>query len=164
MWILAKTKCRQEVRAEKNLNNQGFKCFLPTINVKKFINNVWTEKKEVMFSGYLFINIANLAHKMHKINNTYGISKLLIDKGTGSPYIINNSLIEEVSEEASRASDRDSIENGDAVVITNGKLSTFSGIFLEKCSKYRAKLLVTFLNSEQELVVDISDIQKVYLN
>ena len=164
MWILAKTKCRQEYRAEKNLNNQGFKCFLPTINIKKFVNNVWVEKKEVMFSGYLFINIAQLTHKMHKINNTYGISKLLVDRITGAPFVIKNSVIEEVSEESEEINDLSRIEKGDAVVVTKGRLSTFSGIFLEKCSKYRAKLLVSFLNSEQELEVDLSDIQKVYLN
>ncbi len=162
MWIIAKTKSRQEYRAEKNLNNQGFKCFLPIINIKKFTNNIWVEKKEVMFSGYLFINIANSAHKTHKINNTYGISKLLVDMVTGNPFTVSNSLIKEVSDGALKASDQGKIGNGDAVVITKGNMSTFSGIFLEKCSKYRAKLLVKFLNSEQELMVNLSDIQKVY--
>ena len=82
MWILARTKCRQEYRAEKNLNNQGFKCFLPTISIKRFIDNVWVEKKEVMFSGYLFINIAHLTHKLHKINNTYELEYKKLDKCT----------------------------------------------------------------------------------
>ncbi len=164
MWILAKTKCRQEHRAEKNLNNQGFKCFLPTMSIKKFINSIWVEKKEIMFSGYLFINVSNLSHKIHKINNTYGISRLLVDRVTGVPFVINNSIIKKVSEGAADICEPSRIENGDNVVITKGKLSTLSGIFLEKCSKYRAKLLVNFLNSEQELVVDLSDIQKIYLN
>ena len=164
MWILARTKCRQEYRAEKNLNNQGFKCFLPTISIKRFIDNVWVEKKEVMFSGYLFINIAHLAHKMHKINNTYGVSRLLVDRVTGVPIVINNNVIKEVSEEAKEINGQGRIDKGDTVVVTKGKLSTFSGIFLEKCGKYRAKLLISLLNTEQELEVDLSDIQKVYLN
>ena len=162
VWILAKTKCRQEYRAEKNLNNQGFKCFLPIISIKKFIKNYWVDKTEIMFSGYLFINISNLSHKIHKINNTYGISRLLVDRETGAPYVISDNLIQEVSVGAEQISNKNEVRNGDAVIITKGKSSNLSGIFLEKCSKYRAKLLVSFLNSEQELIVDIADIQKVY--
>ena len=115
-----------------------------------------------MFSGYLFINISNLSHKIHKINNTYGISRLLVDRETGAPHVISDNLIQEVSAGANEISNKSKVKNGDAVIVTKGKSSNLSGVFLEQCSKYRAKLLVSFLNSEQELIVDIADIQKVY--
>lgn len=135
---------------------------MPVISIKKFIKNYWVDKNEIMFSGYLFINISNLSHKIHKINNTYGISRLLVDRETGAPHVISDNLIQEVSAGANEISNKSKVKNGDAVIVTKGKSSNLSGVFLEQCSKYRAKLLVSFLNSEQELIVDIADIQKVY--
>ena len=54
------------------------------------------------------------------------------------------------------------MNKGDNVVITQGKLSKLSGIFLEKCSKYRARLLLKILNKKQEVLVNLENIQKVY--
>ena len=49
MWILAKTKGNQEIRAEKNLINQGFKCLLPFLYNKKFKNSVWSGQGTLYF-------------------------------------------------------------------------------------------------------------------
>ena len=37
MWAVAQTKPRQENKAKINLNNQGYTCYLPIIERKKFI-------------------------------------------------------------------------------------------------------------------------------
>ncbi len=162
MWILAKTKGNQEARAEKNLINQGFKCLLPYLKTKKFIHNRWVQSKEVMFSGYIFIDISKSDKNVHKINNTYGVSKLLINRDTGIPYILEDKYIDEIHKQFMKNNDVHNMNAGDSVVITQGKLSRFSGIFLEKCSKYRAKLLVSILSRKQEILVSMDDIQKVY--
>jgi len=161
MWVLTKTKPNQENRAKKNLINQGFKCFLPILNTKKFIKNTWVDFKEIMFSGYLFIKLGDNVRNLHKINNTYGVSKLLVNKNTGLPYTISKTDMDQINEVIENNNHAEMIA-GDNVVITNGKLSKFSGVFLEKCSKYRAKLLVHLLNREQCVIVDLDDVQKIY--
>ena len=58
MWVVAKTKACQEKRALNNLENQGFAVFLPYITVKKFKKNIWNIQKELLFPGYIFVNIS----------------------------------------------------------------------------------------------------------
>ena len=117
MWILAKTKGNQEIRADKNLINQGFKCLLPFLYNKKFKNSAWVDHKEVMFSGYIFININNSDRNIHRINNTYGVSRLLINKETGIPYIINHQVIQEMIDKMHDNNDVHNMNKGDNVVI-----------------------------------------------
>ena len=96
MWVVAKTKGSQENRATKNLNNQGFRVFLPYFEAKKFKNNIWETRYELLFPGYVFINLDSNLNKAHKINNTLGISKLLMDSCSGSPSIIPDHIIAEI--------------------------------------------------------------------
>ena len=57
MWAIAQTKPKQEYKAERNLINQGFMCYLPTIIRKKYRNDAWVSQKEVFFSNYIFVNL-----------------------------------------------------------------------------------------------------------
>ena len=57
MWVVAQTKPRQENKAKINLNNQGYTCYLPIIERKKFLRDNWVTFKEVLFSNYIFIDL-----------------------------------------------------------------------------------------------------------
>ena len=54
------------------------------------------------------------------------------------------------------------INQGDQVVVTKGQQSKLSGVFIEKCGKKRAKLLINILNRSKEVFVKLESIQKVY--
>ena len=97
MWVVAKTKGGQENRAFKNLDNQGFDAFLPRFETKQFKNNTWLPHHELMFPGYIFINLDSNFNKAHKINNTLGVHKLLMDSHSGSPSILPDNVISEIS-------------------------------------------------------------------
>ena len=58
MWAVIETKPSQEKRAKFNLENQGFKVFLPYLSHRKYIKGTWQSHNEVMFKNYLFISIA----------------------------------------------------------------------------------------------------------
>ena len=163
MWIVAKTKPKQENKAEKNLMNQGYKTSLPLLEIKKFINNKWIMQKEVLFASYIFIDLENTS-KLHKINYTYGISRLLISAESGAPYLINPTIINQIRTNLNLYNplNINSLKKGDNVVVTKGKLSSLKGIFLEKCSKYRSKLLLQFLNNQRIVVVDSQYLQRLY--
>lgn len=69
-WYLAKTKTNEERKACENLENQNFEIFCPVINLKK--------TEEILFPGYLFIHIDQLARKnYHKIRSTRGVSGIV---------------------------------------------------------------------------------------
>lgn len=77
-WFILQFKPNAHYQAEKNLNQQGFETFLPlhdttTRNASRFIN-----ANRPLFPGYMFITFDRAESKWHKINNTYGVSRLVI--------------------------------------------------------------------------------------
>ena len=94
MWIVAQTKVRQERKAENNLKNQGFNCYLPVVITKKYAKNIWIKTQEVLFSRYIFIKFNDYQHNISKINSTFGISRLLVNQETLTPYTIQDNYID----------------------------------------------------------------------
>jgi len=64
-WYLIKTKPRQENVAIKNLENQEYSTFCPTVKIKN--NNV------VLFPGYLFIHLDKKQENWSPIRSTKGV-------------------------------------------------------------------------------------------
>ena len=159
MWILAQTKSKREKTAEINIKNQGFKVFLPTINIRKYSNSVWKDAIELLFPGYIFINIKDNEEKIGSLSYTTGVFKLLIDRVTGSPYIIKQSLIDNIYK--NNQLNISSLKKGKKVNFTKG-ISVLSGIFIEKKGSKRASILINILNELREVVVDYDDIQPTY--
>ena len=162
MWLIAKTKPNQEKKAEINLINQEFITYLPMIKRKKFRKKCWVNAQELLFSGYIFINSTNFEGKLSKINNTYGISKLLVDFLSLNPHIVPNHIISQIK---SRAQDTyDGIKNfqkHDKIEVTSGFNNSLSGIFLEKSSNNRSKILINILNSNREVIVNNVNLQAI---
>ena len=76
-WFILQFKPNAHYQAEKNLNQQGFETFLPlhdttTRNASRFIN-----ANRPLFPGYMFIRFNRAESEWHKINNTYGVSRLI---------------------------------------------------------------------------------------
>ena len=162
MWVVAKTKGGQENRAFQNLDNQGFDVFLPRFETKKFKNNAWLSHHELMFPGYIFINLDCNFNKAYKINNTLGVYKLLMDSYSGSPSILPDNIIGEIKDNINKSLYINNINVGDNVVYTKGTLSNIVGTVIEMSSKSRIRLLIDLINTKQEVSVDPSDIQRVY--
>ena len=162
MWAVAQTKPRQENKAKINLNNQGYTCYLPIIERKKFIHNSWVTCNEVFFSNYIFIDLNSCKTSLSKINNTIGISKLLVNKDLSIPYTIDERFIIDLKKYLNKGLDINSLKRGSKVSITKGKLSKFTGIFLEQSSKTRSKVLISLLNHDYVATIDSSSLQRVY--
>ena len=97
MWILAQTKSKREKVAEFNVINQGFDVFLPTIDTKKFFNSQWKDTKEFLFPGYIFINLKGNMDKLGSLSYTTGILKILVDRISGHPHVIQQDIINNIN-------------------------------------------------------------------
>ena len=76
-WFILQFKPNAHYQANKNLIQQGFETFLPlhdttSRNASRFIN-----ANRPLFPGYMFITFDRKRSKWHKINNTYGVSRLI---------------------------------------------------------------------------------------
>jgi transcriptional antiterminator RfaH len=76
-WFILQFKTNSHHKAVKNLNRQGFETFLPfhdstSRKLSQFINT-----SKPLFPGYMFIKFDREESDWHKINNTYGVSRLI---------------------------------------------------------------------------------------
>ena len=76
-WFILQFKPNSHHLAAKNLNRQGFETFLPlhettSRKLSRFINT-----SKPLFPGYMFIKFDKLESEWHKINSTYGVSRLI---------------------------------------------------------------------------------------
>jgi transcriptional antiterminator RfaH len=162
MWVVAKTKACQEKRALNNLENQGFTVFLPYIIVKKFKKNIWNIQKELLFPGYIFVDISSNNHLIHKINNTLGVFRLLADPETGLPSVLSEYTVTHIKNNIDKSLNINDISVGDNVIYTNGALSNIEGIVTEVSGKTRIKLLINLLNTQREICANSLNVQRVY--
>ena len=76
-WFILQFKSNSHHLAAKNLNRQGFETFLPlhettSRRLSRFINT-----SKPLFPGYMFIKFDRAESVWHKINSTYGVSRLI---------------------------------------------------------------------------------------
>ena len=76
-WFILQFKSNSHHLAAKNLNRQGFETYLPlhettSRRLSRFINT-----SKPLFPGYMFIRFDKAESEWHKINSTYGVSRLI---------------------------------------------------------------------------------------
>ena len=146
-WIVASYKINEVKRLEKNLENQNFDYYLPKITTKKINSN---PKEEVLFPGYIFINISFENYSVLKY--TMGI-KNIIKFGDNISCISNEEIkammMAEKISKMNPASPQ--IQIGQDIIIAEGSLK---GSIVKVCSlpsKKRVGILLTFLGSTRRV-------------
>ena len=76
-WFILQFKSNSHHQAAKNLNRQGFETFLPLVEITSQRTSRFVNTSKPLFPGYMFIKFDRAESKFHKINNTYGVSRLI---------------------------------------------------------------------------------------
>jgi len=76
-WFVVQFKPNSHFQAAKNLNQQGFETFLPLQNSTKQKTPQSRSNRKPLFPGYMFVTFNKAKSNWHKINNTYGVSRLV---------------------------------------------------------------------------------------
>ena len=155
-WYVVHTKPRQETRALENLQNQGFDCFLPMMQVQKLRNQRVQNVAEPMFSRYLFIQLDDTTQNWGPIRSTLGVSKL-VSFGP-QPAKVPPEFIDFLKEAPPEALER-MFAPGDAVQIANGPLQGLEGKYLAHDGETRAFVLVDLLGQPQKLRIAIESLR-----
>jgi len=160
IWVLIYTKAKEEIKANENLQKQGFKTFLPLIAP----TNKSSEFKSLVpiFPRYLFAQINFELDNWTSIKSSYGVSDIVMfsEKFT---YIPDNiiKLIQDKLNEAGIYKEDVSIvdyQKGDPVSIKEGRFAGIDAIFLSKKSKDRVRLLLKLLNTSVVAEITTSDL------
>ena len=160
-WLLVYTKAKEEQRAKKNLENQGFEIFFPMIAVVKE-NQSKSITLKAMFPGYLFVKINTELDKWNRIKSTRGVSHLVVF-GQRVAEIPNQVIVYLKS----RADENDifrqkimrqEFQKGDKLVIEKGMFKDKEATFLAKKSKERVQILLRFVNHIITADIPASDV------
>ena len=146
-WYLIKTKPRQEIKAKKNLENQGYRAFCPMIKIN--------DRLVVLFPGYLFIQLNDKTQNWSPINSTKGVSHFV--KFGLNFAKVPNSVIEFIKTNqhitADKLNNLNKFKPGDKVQISDGVFNNCVAIFESYKSDERVILLMNLLGREQSLSV-----------
>ena len=148
-WILVYTKVKQEQRAKRNLENQGFEIFLPMIAFAKQ-NQTKSITLKPMFPRYLFVYINTALDKWTRIQSTRGVSHLVVFGKRLAE--IPNQMITYFK---SKADEKDifnqktimrQFHKGEKLVVKTGTFKGIEATFLAKKSQERVRVLLSFAN------------------
>jgi len=148
-WFLVYTKAREEKRAKKNLENQGFKTFVPMIAYEK-VSQPKSISLEAMFPRYLFIKIDAERDNWAHIKSTRGVSHLVVFGHTFAevPNYVVAFLKTRVDDNdiVKQKFTRQEFQKGDKLVIKKGALKGKEATFLSKTGKERVRILLELMN------------------
>ena len=148
-WFLVYTKAREEERAKKNLENQGFETFLPMIAYEKISQPKLLSLKP-MFPRYLFIIINVERDNWHLIQSTRGVCNVVL---FGSKFAaVPNAVIEFIKTRVNNHSivkqkvTTQLFQKGDKLVIKKGVMKGKEATFFSKTGKERVNILLKLMN------------------
>lgn len=157
-WYVVHTKPRQEGRALENLQNQGFTCFLPTMQVQKLRNQRVQVVTEPMFSRYLFIQLDDQTQNWGPIRSTLGVSKL-VSFGP-QPAKVPPEFVAFLQEAPPETLER-MFAPGDTVQVAAGPLQGLEGKYLAHDGETRAFVLIELLGQPQKIAMAVEALRVI---
>ena len=130
-WYLIYTKPRSELLAEKNLERQGFRTYLPRLANPPQERGRRVVPVAPLFPRYLFIEVDAGQQSVAPIRSTFGVSNIVTFGGRLTP--VSGDLIEVIKQQAAadglhRAPNPD-FQKGERIRITSGPFEGLQGIF-----------------------------------
>ena len=146
-WYLVKTKSKQEDIAILNLENQNFHVYCPYALIRN--------KNEVLFPGYIFIQLDKDTQNWSPIRSTKGVLHFV---RFGLSYAkIPDNIIEFIKTNqlntAEKLKNINKFKSGDKVQITDGVFKNCIAIFKSYKSDERVILLMNILGQQQKLTI-----------
>jgi transcriptional antiterminator RfaH len=159
-WYLAQTHPKQEERASNNLKSFGVETLAPMFKDRRrnFYTGKVTLHAKPLFPSYIFAKfVANELYQ--KARYTRGIRRFV--SFGGSPAVVDEEIIamirSRISEDGFASIDED-LEPGDEVIIKDGPLRTFAGVFereMNGADRVRVLLLAVSFQAHVEIERDL---------
>ena len=125
-WFILNFKPNSHHQAIKNLTRQGFEVFLPLHDTTSRKSSRFINTSRPLFPGYMFIRFDRTDTEWHKINNTYGVSRLItfnsIIKSIPSTFVDNLIKRYNLSDESLPMQ---KLKKGDQVKVSKGPFTNF---------------------------------------
>ncbi len=156
-WHVAHTKPRQEFRALEQLTNQGYACYLPTLEVERICRANRTTFAEPLFSRYLFVRLDVMTSNWTAVRSTRGVSGLLQFGGRFAT-ISDECII--ALRTAPQIRLREIFTPGQRVTVTTGPFTGLEGTYQTADGDARAMIMIEMMNQPQKLSFAMETLRK----
>ncbi len=79
MWYVVQVMTGRETELASRLKEQGISAFVPRENRRIRSGGSWIQKEYILFSGYVFLDMAYNAENYYKVKNLPGVIRFLGD-------------------------------------------------------------------------------------
>ena len=152
-WFVIQYKPNSHYQAEKNLNLQGFKTFLPLHETTSRKASQFVKSTKPLFPGYMFVSFNKTENKWHKIKNTYGVSRLITFnsslKSISSTFI--DSLMKRY-DSAGKLIPIEKLKKGDQVTVLTGPFANFIATVEKYEGDQRIWILMDLMGREAKVI------------
>lgn len=156
-WYCLFTKPKREnYVSERLINVAGIEVFNPKIKRKKYVRGRGREVVEGLFPCYIFSRFNPFKH-YHVIKYTRGVRRIVGDI-SGNPFLVDGNIVDQIR---SRIKDGyilmepSELNIGDQVVIQEGPLKGFTGIFQNELkARDRVMILLNTLAYQASIEVE----------
>ena len=148
-WFLLQTKVKQEQRAAENLERQDVASFCPMIRVDKISRGRRSEVLDVLFPGYLFVQLGDSSVSTTAVRSTRGVSHFVTS--AGAPIKVPQGLVEQLRQRVT--ADADVVmsqlpKSGAKMQVIDGPFKGLNAVFTEPDGNNRAIVMVTLLSQQ----------------
>ncbi len=159
-WYLVQFKPNHHRVAERNLNQQGFKTFLPLQETTSRGVSKFTTCLKPLFPGYMFVSIELDRSPWRKINSTLGVVRLICQDGLPKrlPFEIVSGLMSRC-DRIGKLLPTKSLETGDPVTVVSGALTNFVATVETIDSKRRIWILMDILGHRTKVQVGFEQLK-----
>lgn len=154
-WYLIQFKPNCHNLAERNLNRQGFKTFLPMQHNTHRKSCRFVSDLKPLFPGYMFVSVNNELAPWRAINSTAGVSRLISFEGR--PKSIPIQLISGLKLRCDASGvllPPKNLNEGDNIKILTGPFANFIARVDTIDPKQRVWVLMDFMGQKTRMQVD----------
>jgi len=162
-WYVIHTKPRQESVAEENLQRQGFETYLPRIKRAVRRRNTWRDNIEPLFPRYLFLHIDPGQQTVAPVRSTLGVTTIVTFGNRIVPVpdgTIDTLRRHENGQTGLQQPPQQSLQKGDAVVVTAGPFEGIEGIFQMSSGQERVSVLLDILGQATRVILNRHDVSR----
>ena len=157
-WYVAQHKPNHHRIAQQNLEKQGFKTFLPLLEITKRKANEFISEKKPLFPGYIFVSFDRSFNRWIKINHTKGITRLISVNNT--PQSISADFINSLR--VRNVASKDKLSQGDKVEIVKGPFVNLIGVIEKASPQERVTLLFELMGQKIITSVSSKDVKVIH--
>lgn len=158
-WYVVLTKPRQEQRAAGNLLAQGGTVFLPMLPVERIVRGKRCLVEEVLFPGYLFLQLPADSVLHSKVRSTFGVRGFL--RFADQVVTVADAIVEDIRLRSALPAAKEMFQAGETVQLSAGPLKDYQAVFSGYSGEERAIVLVSLLGQQNRLLVDLDAVSKV---